>query len=343
MELGGRERLSIIGRCVLQVGVLGINFKTADLSLREKVAKAALAISGQKGLFFPHPTVILSTCNRTEVYFSAADLAEAHSHLLSFFRLQIEEPFEHRLYSYFGIDCFAHLCKVTAGLDSAIVAETEIQRQVKIAYMRTHAIAHLPSCLHYLFQKSLRVAKALRDRMRFATNAPSLFQTLFEIALAEGGKLEEKRILLVGYSEIHRGFASFLSHKGIGKIVFCTRHPERIEPDIFVCDRTELSHWQRYDLISCASVSGDYLIRGEGRGKHLIFDLSVPRNVDPELGKQPGIRLFNMEQIGQRIKEKGLICEEGREDLEKILWDHVSRLARLYREKIEKSRFLVHF
>ena len=109
-----------------------------------------------------------------------------------------------------------------------------------------------------------------------------------------------------------------------------------------VRDRSELERWQDYELISCASISDEYLVRGRGRGKHLIFDLSVPRNVDPELGKQPGIRLFNIEQIDQLIQEKRCACDERRMDWERMLWDHVSRLARIYREKWEKTRLMVH-
>ncbi len=105
--------------CYLRVGVIGINYKTADLSLRETFARISERISGERALFLNHPTVLLSTCNRTEIYFSGEDLAEVHSDLLSFFRPYLNEPFEHLLYAYFGIDCFSHLSRVTSGLDSA--------------------------------------------------------------------------------------------------------------------------------------------------------------------------------------------------------------------------------
>src|SRR5207244_4328762 len=146
-------------------------------SNREAIARAAQSLSGEKGIFFQHPIVVLSTCNRTEIYFSAENLAEAHSDLLAHFRKQIEEPFEHRLYSYFGIDCFAHLCRVASGLDSAILAETEIQRQVKVAYAAGRV---LPSCLHYIFQKALKVSKGMRNQM--AISSPTLYTTLWQLA-----------------------------------------------------------------------------------------------------------------------------------------------------------------
>src|SRR5690554_1094898 len=116
---------------MLSVGVLGVNHKTANLPLREAIARAVVNL---KSIFLPLQIVILSTCNRTEIYFSAEDLTEGHSHLLSFLRKAIDVPFEQAFYSFFGMDCFFHLCRVAAGLDSAIFAESEIQRQVRVAY-----------------------------------------------------------------------------------------------------------------------------------------------------------------------------------------------------------------
>ncbi len=91
----------------MRVGVVGINFKTSPLEIREKLAKAchycfsAQALSPKR-----EGTVLLSTCNRTEIYFSAEDLAEAHSDILNVLREFIDAPFEQKLYSFFGPDCF---------------------------------------------------------------------------------------------------------------------------------------------------------------------------------------------------------------------------------------------
>jgi glutamyl-tRNA reductase len=321
---------------VLPVGVIGVNFKTAELLLREAIAKSALSLSGERGLFFPHPTVLLSTCNRTEIYFHALDLAQAQSDLLSLLRRQVEGPFEHCLYSYFGLDCFAHLCRVTAGLDSAILAETEIQGQVKTAYAQASACLALPSALHYLFQKALKVAKSVRSHLALERGAPSLFGTLWHLAEQDLGPLQEKQILLVGYSEIHRGLASFLMHKGIEKLTFCTRYPETVQ-SWRTCGRDELSNWNRYDLISCASRSDGFLVRGLSQGRHVIFDLSVPRNVDPQVGTG-AVRLYNIEQIGQLIEQKKCVLSGGLERLEECLWENVVHLAHLYRAKMQRSQ-----
>lgn len=307
---------------MLNVGVLGINFKTADLQLREAIARGAESLRGERALFFPHPIVLLSTCNRTEIYFSAEDLGAAHSDLLAVLRKSVEEPFEHRLYSYFGIDCFAHLCRVAAGLDSAILAETEIQRQVKVAYAQARA---LPSCLHYVFQKALKVSKEVRSGL--GVEGPSLYGTLWQLA-----EWKRKRILLVGYSEINRGFASFLMHKGIEGFSLCTRNPAAVRLEgVDLRDRSVLDRWQEYELIVCASKAEEYLIQGKGDACHCIFDLSVPRNVDPEVGKTA--RLYNIDQlIGQKGEAHPF------ERCEALLWENVVRLTRIYRIKTQRAQ-----
>jgi len=319
------------GPCILRVGVIGINFKTADLPLRERIARGAQNLSGERGLFFRHPTVLLSTCNRTEIYFHAEDLAEAHSDLLGLLNASVDNSFDYRLYSYFGIDCFAHLCRVAAGLDSAILAETEIQRQVKVAYEKAVFTHALPSSLHYLFQKALKVGKTVRNQLELEKGLPSLYGTLWQIARE---KQKGKNILLIGYSEINRGFASFLARKGIQNVSFATSHPSLIQRErekIF--GRDELARWRDYDLIVAASKSDSYLIAGRSENEHLIFDLSVPRIVDPEVGQSPIIDLFNIEQINQRIEQGRKHHCECIEKGEELVWENALRLARIYRQK----------
>ncbi len=308
---------------MVSIGVLGINYKTADLALRESIARGAQSLSGEKALFFPHPTILLSTCNRTEIYFSAPDLAAAHSDLLAHLRLQVAESFEHRLYSYFGVDCFFHICRVAAGLDSAIIAETEIQRQVKVAYANSKK---LPSSLHFVFQKALKVSKEIRSDLALKRTAPTLYGTLWRLA-----EWKERKILLVGFSEINRGLISFLIHKGVKNISLCTQNPMQVWVEgVRVVSRKVLSVWQEYDVIVCASKADDYLIRGEGREGQVIFDLSVPRNVDPNVGAL----VYNIEEVNMLIEQKE--AAHSLEQCEAFIWENVVKLVRIYRIKTQR-------
>jgi glutamyl-tRNA reductase len=303
--------------CLLQIGVLGINHKTANLAFREEIARAASGLAGQKGLFFPHPIVLLSTCNRTEIYFGGEDLSTAHSDLLAHLRTVMVEPFEHRLYSYFGIDCFAHLARVTAGLDSAIVAETEIQGQVKTAYARA---CKLTPCMHYIFQKSLQIGKQVRTQYR-DLGAITLFQAIWQLSKQHLGDLETKKILLIGNSETNRGIAHFFSRRNASQITFCTR--TQIPNSV---DRTELIHYAKYDLVISATTSSETLLTGPKT--NLIFDLSVPRTIDPAL------TTYNIEQVHRWIEQQRALQTEELTRSEDFIWQETTRLARAYRSKI---------
>jgi len=317
--------------------VIGISYKTAELPLREEFARVTQKIGGERALFFKHPTVLLSTCNRTEIYFSAEDLSDAHSDLLAFFRRYFDEPFEHRLYTYFGVDCFAHLCRVASGLDSAILAETEIQRQVKLAYARSAKALPLPSCIHYLFQKSLRVAKEARSAISLERGASTLFGALWQIAEGHFADLKKTKILLVGYSEINRGFGAFLHRRGIRNFFLATRRPKEVVMEGAIAKGRELlASWRDFDWIVCAAKSEEYLIRGNGSGQ-LLCDLSVPRNVDPSI---EGATVWNIEQIDQSVEQNRCLEEESVERAEETIQVCVFRLAHAYRTKCERGQLL---
>lgn len=302
---------------MVSIGVVGINFKTADLRLRETMARSVQSLIDEQAIFFPYPTVVLSTCNRTEIYFSGEDLANVHSHLLSYLRLQIEEPFEQRLYSYFGLDGFVHLCRVAAGLDSAILAETEIQRQVKVAYARARFVS---SPLHYAFQKALKVSKQVRNQFAIKRGSPTLYGTLWQM-----GSWTDRNILLVGYSEMNRGLLSFLLHKNIRHLSLCTRHSVQLE-GVHVLPRPILERWQAFDVIVCATRADSYLIQGEGTSDHLLFDLSVPRNIDPQVGQTA--TLYNIDQVIERSQ-----TDRHLEPSEALIWENAVKLFRIYRQK----------
>ncbi|MCC6128026.1 MAG: glutamyl-tRNA reductase, partial [Chlamydiae bacterium] len=183
--------------CALQIGVLGVNFKTASLDLREKISRHARALSEEKSFSFHSAVIVLSTCNRTEIYFAGDNLPRIHGDLLALFRSAIDTPFEPHFYSYFGLDCFTHLCRVSSGLDSAIMAETEIQRQVKVAYERASQRSLLPSSLHYVFQKALKVGKEVRNQLAPSFISPSLFTAIWRLSKEFFEDLPSRKLLFV--------------------------------------------------------------------------------------------------------------------------------------------------
>jgi len=292
----------------MHVGILGINYKSSEIELREMLARVAIGLFGNESQVAARfSIVLLSTCNRTEIYFSAGQLVEAHSELLNLLREELSFPFEHKLYAYFGSECFAHLSRVTAGLDSAIVAETEIQRQVKSAYSHAALDHSLSRDMHFLFQKCLKVGKNIRSFYSFPKGMPTLEKLIYELC---HNLLDSFAVFFIGNSEINRKILTYFKAKGLKDITLCTRGlysakalAERYA--LKLVDWTEKESWQLAEVVICGSNYNDYLIESEQittRCKNkIIFDLGLPRNVDPRLARHPEICLFNIEELENLI------------------------------------------
>lgn len=281
----------------MRIGVLGINHKSADLKVREMVAGAC-----QK-LFSNLNGVLLSTCNRTEIYFSHSDLASFHSEVLRALQTEISTPFEHALYAYFGRDCFFHLACVTAGLDSAVIAETDIQRQVKHAYAQAATCKELSSSLHFLFQKCLKIGKWTRSHEPIFKMTVSLEQIIFH--LIESMFNSPFSILFAGNSEVNRKIIRFFVRRGIRKISLSTRTPHVIESfaldhGISLGGSDLLAEWEKFDIVISGTNHADYVIKNTlGIPQtRLILDLSIPRSVHPDIHRHSSITLLNIEQLG---------------------------------------------
>ncbi len=293
----------------MRIGILGINFKSAEIGIREFVSKACQKrISRFSDTARKYACVVLSTCNRAEIYFSAEDLSEAHSELLNVLREEIPVPFEHKLYAYFGPDCFMHLATVTSGLDSAIIAESEIQGQVKTAYEQTLLHYSLPSCMHYLFQKSLKLGKEIRSSLSFSQNQVTIAKILFDISQQILNK-EPVSVLFIGNSEINRRVIAYFKRKGIEKISLCTRSllsakELASKEKLSLVPWDELMSWREYPLVICGTNASHHIVshpNSEMKAR-LIFDLGVPRNVDPSLSHH--LTLLNMEELSGIIESR---------------------------------------
>ena len=330
----------------MRIGVLGINHKSADLSFREKVAKACYKRLNIESVCAEELScVLLLTCHRTEIYFSSEDLAEAHSILLNILREEIIIPFEHKLYAYFGVDCFAHLAQVTAGLDSMIIAESEIQRQVKQAYEQTCLHYSLSSAMHYLFQKSLHLGKYLRSGDAFPQGQISIPKMIYALCLHVYGDVRNQKILIVGNSQINRKVLSYLKHKSVVHMALCTRsilsaQEMTRELRLQILDWSQLAQWGQYDIVICGTNAASFLIQPmeqESRTR-LIFDLGVPRNVDPKLGRHPSIALFNIDKLGEMMQQRQKTYEGEILQSQTLIQNKVNYYVAAFQEKAEAGR-----
>ncbi|HEV8053123.1 MAG TPA: glutamyl-tRNA reductase [Parachlamydiaceae bacterium] len=335
----------------MRVGVLGINHKLASLHLRELLAKLCQRrLHPVQSTHGEHSFVLLSTCNRTEVYFSSEDLAETHSYLLSILRHGVNEEFDQKLYSYFGQDCLLHLCRVTAGLDSAIVAETEIQGQVKCAYESAQECHTLPFELHYLFQKSLNIAKKVRSVLPFKPGLPDLSLAIYQTGTYFFKEKPEPKILLIGASHINEKVLLFLKNKKFSQIDLCNRSQQagRMMADkheIGFIEWNNLDTWHQYDWVILGTKSSEFLIQNEGLASlalshKLVIDLSVPRNADPAIARHPKITLLNIDQINRRLKIRRKSLSNSLQVAEQLVIETINAQMKLFSEK-EKNRLRI--
>jgi glutamyl-tRNA reductase len=282
------------------------------------------------------------------VYFSAEDLAEAHSALLHVLREEIPFPFEHKLYAYFGSDCFEHLAQVTAGLDSMVIAESEIQGQVKQAYEQTCLHYALPSAMHYLFQKSLRLGKHLRSQSVFPRGHITIPRMVYDLWSHLSSDIKTKKVLFIGNSEINRKVLKFFKYKGIDRLSLCTRsvlsaRDMSIEPQLEILDWTQLSSWEDYDAVVSGTNASSFLIRDvkEGVKTQVIFDLGVPRNVDPRLSRNPHISLFNIDELGLMLEKRQAAHTAGIKESEAIIQEKVHAYMHAFQEKRSSVHALI--
>lgn len=328
----------------MRVGVIGINHKLANLLLRELLAKACQRrfISGSS-LHGEHTFILLTTCNRTEVYFTSEDLAEAHSYLLQVLRNEVEDDFDQKVYSYFGHDCLHHLCRVTAGLDSAIVAETEIQGQVRAAYEHASSHVSLPSEMHYLFQKALKIGKQVRATLSIGRGMPDLEHAVYNVGSHLFKTPQKKRILFVGASDINQKILAFLRSKNMHDITICNRSPERAQAiashyQTAVLEWQQIADWHQYDWVIFGTKAPDHLIRprdlpGSSVSHKLIIDLCVPRNVDPKLAHDPRITLMNIDQINRILRVRKQHLAKTLTQAELIIGEATRRSIEIYQKK----------
>ena len=276
----------------MRFGVLGINHKSADLDLREALTRGLsnLYRVGSLGSY-ANKAVLLSTCNRSELYFHSQDLSEQHSYFLQSLRREVKGEFEHALYSFFGEECLTHLSKVTAGFDSAFLGESEIQRQVKNAYIRAKAQMPLPKDLHYLFQKGLHNGKTLRTDLKLEHGVPSLPSVIAQ----KTAQLKPANVLIVGLSEMGQKCAKALKRRGVDNLFLATRYPEKAFLPV-----VPVHLWKEFDVVIAASKTSKPIIYGPSNKTKMIFDVSMPRCTCPKLD----VPVMNIDALGQLVESR---------------------------------------
>ena len=211
---------------------LGLNYKTAPIEVREKfsIRKESLKrglehLDDYDGL---NEAVVLSTCNRTEIYSVCADGYEKS--VREFLNDLIGgAEFENYLYEYVGKDCVKHLFEVAASLDSLVLGEGQILSQVKEAYSVAKSVDATSTILNTLFHKAITVGKTVRTETKIAYNSVSISSAAVELAVKKLNGLKDKSALIFGAGKMAMLTAQHLQAHGVKKILVANHHLERAE------------------------------------------------------------------------------------------------------------------
>ena len=213
---------------------LGVSHKTAPLDLRERLAltegRAASALRELTGVAGIHEAAAISTCNRTELYLVVSDPVEAESTALGVLTRQAEiRPTEllGHLYSLRSGEAVHHLFRVTAGLDSMILGEAEVQGQVKRAYELALVEGSTGPILNRLFRGALAAGGRARDETGISEKNVSIPSVAVELARRTLGDLGERRVLVIGAGETAELLARALVSRGVTTVFVANRHYDR--------------------------------------------------------------------------------------------------------------------
>ncbi len=303
----------------MSVVVIGLNHRTAPLGLLERmtVADGQLAKALHDLLTREHlsEALVLSTCNRTEVYAVAERFHGAYSDIRTFLAEHSflpPEDFSDHLYVHYDSAAAAHLLSVTAGLDSAVLGESEIQGQVKVAWERARDEGAAGPALNLLLRHALEAGKRARSETGIARNIASVSQAAVAMAGERLGGVSGKTVLVLGAGEVGEGMAVALAGAGVadvwvanrtqsaahglaarvgGRSVPLVELPARVaDVDLLLTSTgSQAPIIEKADLVA--------VMAGRADRPLLVVDIAVPRDVDPAVAEIDGVTLLDMDDL----------------------------------------------
>ncbi len=331
----------------MSIVVIGLNHRSTPLDLLERmtIADAALpkALHNLTSRDDVTEAVVLSTCNRTEVYAVAERFHGAYQDIRDFFAevaFLAPEDFSDHLYTHYDASAVAHLFAVSAGLDSAVLGESEILGQVKVAWDRAREEGAAASGLNLLFRHALEAGKRARTDTGIGRNVTSVSQAAVALAADRLGGLAERRVLVLGAGDMGEAMVFGLAKAGAADIAIANRTAQRaVELAAQVGGRAVQMH-----DVAPSLVDVDVLLSSTGAAAPLlevddvqsilaarsglpllIVDIAVPRDVDPAVGSLDGVTLLDMDDL-RTFADAGTQARQGEVGaVQEILDDELER------------------
>lgn len=296
---------------------IGINHWLAPIEIREQ-----FSLSNQQQLLLLDDAksrgieslLVYSTCNRTEL-FARNCSGEILAELLVAYSKGTTEQFKTFGFETYGEDAAKHLYKVAVGLDAQILGDLQIIKQIKTAYEDSRSLGIVDGMMHRLVQSVFKAHKQIRTETNLGEGSASVASAAVRFAQNNIQNLREKRVLLVGTGKIGKITCKNLVTLGLSEITLINRNSDRAAD---LADKFNINY-QSFDYLPEAIAKADLIIVATGATTpiltkshfddieittpKILLDLSVPRNIDPEIDTLQGIRLANMDDLGNETDE----------------------------------------
>ncbi|MCA9482313.1 MAG: glutamyl-tRNA reductase [Nitrospina sp.] len=310
--------------------LVGVNHKTTPVEIRERLAFTQGKIEESTEILLQYPeiqeNIIISTCNRVELYARVDDVEQGIRRLKDFLcqyhHLETDE-LEPYFYSYQDNETVEHLFKVSSSLDSMVLGEAQILGQVKDAYTLARSLRATGQILNQLFEKAFNVAKRVREETGIAESAVSISSAAVELARKIFDDLEHHTVMLVGTGEMAELAAKHLISYGAKTVYITSRTYERaanLAKTLNGCAldfqnfREEL---HKADIIISSTAAPKFIIEKamveeaihQRRNKPMFFiDIAVPRDIEPEVNDLENVYLYDIDDlqgvVNANIKER---------------------------------------
>lgn len=328
--------------------VAGINHKTAPVEVRERLSFSAQEVieAGRqlREKFFFQEALVLSTCNRVEIYAVAAssqnDYAGVVKKFLSQFHGIEASDFESRIYIHKDEEAVKHLFRVTSGLDSMVIGEVEILGQVKKAYKDAQAAKSTGKIINRLMEKAFNTAKKVRTETFIARGLVSVSSVAVRLAEKILGSLSGKEALIIGAGQIGEQLLMYLKKNGVKTIIVANRTYEKAVAlaEKFSATATKFEDFPQKligaDIVISSTGAPHAIIRKddisrlmrERRQRPLfLIDLAVPRDIEAEVNKIDNAYLYNIDDLQKIVDGNIALRKNELEHCEKFI-DNASRM-----------------
>jgi glutamyl-tRNA reductase len=313
----------------MNIFVAGLSYKTAPVEVREQVAVSpsklwcvGCRLKINAGL---SEVVLLSTCNRVEIYGVAEKINGSVKSILNHLTASGLDLDSHT-YFHQGAEAIRHLLSVTSGLDSMVLGETEINGQVKQAYEAAKGVRLTGSVLNRVFQKAFQTAKEIRTRTSIGRGATSVGSVAVELAeKIFGTQLKEKTIMIIGAGKMGEACIRHLAKKGSRTVLVSNRSYDRAAGLAAEFGGKAI----RFDECVSAMAEADIVVSSTGcpqtilhraeleqvmrsrRNRPLaLIDIAVPRDIDPEVQKLENVYLYDIDDLQSLVQENVRLREQ---------------------------------